>query len=99
MRKITQNVVRVTKESDKPFSIFFDKVKNKLISITVVGPRKILNTFDMRGCLHTFIATKRSIKNKLVEVEGARAPMPRRWRRQWLGLHRYPMIGAVTNCM
>ena len=29
---------------------------NKLILLTVV--RKILNTFDMRDCLHTFIATK-----------------------------------------
>jgi len=35
-------------------------MKNKLILINVV--RKILNTFDMRDCLHTFIDTKRSIK-------------------------------------
>jgi len=36
---------------------------------------KILNTFDMRDCLHTFIVWSK--KNKLLEVEGgggARAP-------------------------
>jgi len=38
------------------FIIFFDKMKNKLILITVV--RKIMNTSDMTACLHTFIATK-----------------------------------------
>jgi len=35
-------------------------MKNKLILITVV--RKILNTFDRRDCVLTFIATKCSIK-------------------------------------
>ena len=62
--------------------IFFDKMKNKLILTTVVGLCKILNTFDTRDCLRTFVATKRSIKNKLLEVEGARAPVPRSWRRE-----------------
>jgi len=35
---------------------FLNKMKNKLILITVV--RKILSTFDMKDCLYTFIATK-----------------------------------------
>jgi len=60
---------------------FLNKMKNKLILITVV--RKILSTFDMKDCLYTFIATKESINNKLLEVKGACAPMPHSWRRQW----------------
>ena len=35
--------------------------------------RKILNTFDMRDCLHTFIAAKCGGK-KLLEVEGGMCP-------------------------
>jgi len=35
---------------------FFNKMKNKLILITVV--RKILSTYDIRDCLHTCKATK-----------------------------------------
>jgi len=38
------------------FIFFYKMKKNKLILMTVV--RKILNTFDMRDCLHIFVATK-----------------------------------------
>ena len=69
-------------KSDIPFS-FFNKMENKLISITVV--REILSTSDMRDWFHTFIATNWSIKNELLEVEGTRAPMAHSWRRQWPG--------------
>ena len=47
---VLQNEIRYT------LFIFFQKIKNKLNLITVV--RKILKTFDMRHCLHTFIAPK-----------------------------------------
>jgi len=48
-------------------------MKNKLILITVV--HKILDTFDMRDYLHTFIATKWSMRNKLLEVERGTCPI------------------------
>ena len=63
---VLQNEIRYT------LFIFFNKMKNKLILITAVC--KILKTFDMRDCLHTFIAPecgRRNVeKNKLLEVEG-----------------------------
>jgi len=56
------------------FFIFFNKIENKLILITVV--RKILKTFDMRDCLHTFIAPKCGRKKIMLEVKGGGAPCP-----------------------
>ena len=51
--KITQNMATPSyKRIRYPIHFFSNKMKNKLILITVV--RKILNTFDMRDCLPTF---------------------------------------------
>ena len=46
-----------------PICPFCNKMKNKLILITVV--RKILRTFDVIDCLNTFIASGKH-KNKLI---------------------------------
>ena len=42
--------------------------------------RKILNTFDMRDCLHTFIASM--CGKKINFWKSRRAPMPHSWRHQ-----------------
>jgi len=61
--KITKRgqINTVTKNMIYPFHFFFNKMKNKLILITAVC--KILKTFDMRDCLHTFIAPECGTRN------------------------------------
>ena len=55
--KITQKNGYTVLQKNPMYPVnFFDKMKNRLLLITVV--RKILRTFDMRDCLHTFTATK-----------------------------------------
>ena len=57
MRKITQIMATRVLQKNPIYPFYFlNKMKNKLILITVV--RKILSTFDMKDCLYTFIATK-----------------------------------------
>jgi len=71
---VLQNEIRYT------LFIFFKKIKNKLNLITLV--RKILKTFDMRDCLHTFIAPKCGRKKIVGNRGGARAPISHNWRRR-----------------
>jgi len=71
-RKITQNCV--AKNHMYPFHFFFNKMKNKLILITVV--RKIPKTFDMRDCLNTFMAPECGRKKiNCCKSRAARVPM------------------------
>jgi len=63
-RKIAQNRRQIytvlPKKIRYTLFILFTKMRNKLILIAVV--RKILKTFDVRDCLHTFIAPERGRK-------------------------------------